>query len=446
MEARYALRKHPWLAACQGPPEMVAPGSPRLDALLEPFVTTCEGQAPAPHAPTSLWGLLSDVARTNIASIAARCGQSRLSLQGVLGWDAWDNAPWRQALSGHVPPHLGQGDGGWVIPRGFLRPVGSRWVWPGSGAAVWAPAPTVTGPCPWAMCPARGIPWWTRGWPCPTQGPRRRPVSTQLAFRLRGEATARVTRGPGRGWRNTGPGCRIAGGPGTRRGGAPGGGGGWRPWESARCWRGRRPRRCGLWRARPRPRAVGGGGPHVPSKTAPHGASRWVRRPAGGSTGAMGPQAHWSSRPSRDGGAPERLGASKAPRRWGGSAPALEPPRRGSPWSILCPRRGLRRRWGPVPGWPKPHIASQHASSGARAKPGWRMTRGAAWDGLAAAANALVPRHVVPGTGHPAGATNGPRRWPYPRCAQASRGAGTRPVSGDDVASAAGTSEALATP
>src|SRR5712692_4163326 len=38
---------------------------------------------------------------------------------------------------------------------------------------------------------------------------------------------------------------------------------------------------------------------------------------------------------------------------------------------MLC----LRRRCGNWPGWPKPNIASKNASSVARAKPVWRITR-----------------------------------------------------------------------
>ena len=78
---------------------------------MKPFVKTFQGQAADQHATTSVCGLLSDVERKNIASIAYRFGQSRLPLQGFIGWDAWDDAPLRQELIGHVKTPLGQADG-----------------------------------------------------------------------------------------------------------------------------------------------------------------------------------------------------------------------------------------------------------------------------------------------------------------------------------------------
>ena len=70
MEARYAFRKTPLLDACQVAPEICAQVIPRLDTFLAPFVTTFQGQVAAQHAKTSVCGLLSDVAHTNVASMA----------------------------------------------------------------------------------------------------------------------------------------------------------------------------------------------------------------------------------------------------------------------------------------------------------------------------------------------------------------------------------------
>jgi DDE superfamily endonuclease len=89
---------------------------------MEPFVKTFQGQAAAPHARTSVCGLLADVKRTNIAAMAYRFGQSRLPLQGFLGWDAWDDAPLRHALLVQGTTHLGPGDGVLVFePSGFAK-------------------------------------------------------------------------------------------------------------------------------------------------------------------------------------------------------------------------------------------------------------------------------------------------------------------------------------
>jgi SRSO17 transposase len=120
MEARYALRKTQLLAACQIAPEIFEQVIPRLYTFMKPFVTIFQGQAADQHAKTSVCGLLSHVERKNIASIAYRFGQSRLPLQSCMGWDEWDDAPWRDALRGQGKTHVGQGDGVLVFdPSGF---------------------------------------------------------------------------------------------------------------------------------------------------------------------------------------------------------------------------------------------------------------------------------------------------------------------------------------
>ena len=81
MDARYAFGKRQLLEECQVAPEIFEQAIPRLHTLTEPFVKTFQGQAAAQHARTYVCGLLSDVKRKNIESIAYRSGQSRLPLQ-----------------------------------------------------------------------------------------------------------------------------------------------------------------------------------------------------------------------------------------------------------------------------------------------------------------------------------------------------------------------------
>ena len=122
MEARYALRKSPLLDECQVAPDIFEQVIPRLSTFMKPFVSIFQGQAADQHATTSVCGLLSNVERKNIASIAYRFGQSRLPLQGFIGWDAWDDAPLREELRGQVKRHLGQGNGVLVFdPSGFPK-------------------------------------------------------------------------------------------------------------------------------------------------------------------------------------------------------------------------------------------------------------------------------------------------------------------------------------
>ena len=157
MEARDAFRTSQLLEECQGAPEMFEQVIPRLYTFMKPFVKVFHGEAAVQHATISVCGLLSDVERKNIAPIAYRFGQSRLPLQGCIGWDEWDDAPLRDALKSQVKTHVGQGDGVLVsILLDFPRPVGSRWVWPGSGVVAWAKSITATWPSTWGTSPARG--------------------------------------------------------------------------------------------------------------------------------------------------------------------------------------------------------------------------------------------------------------------------------------------------
>ena len=93
MEARYALRKRQLLDECQMDPEIFEQVMPRLHTFMKPFVRIFQGQAADQHAKTYVCGLLSNVERKNIESIAYRLGQSRLPLQSFIGWDAWGTMP-----------------------------------------------------------------------------------------------------------------------------------------------------------------------------------------------------------------------------------------------------------------------------------------------------------------------------------------------------------------
>ena len=122
MEARYTIRKHQLLDECQVTPEIFEQVIPRLYTFMEPFVKIFQGQVAAHHAQTYVCGLLSNVERKNVESIAYRFGQARLPLQAFIGWDAWDDEPLRAELRRQVKTHLGQGDGVLVFdPSGFAK-------------------------------------------------------------------------------------------------------------------------------------------------------------------------------------------------------------------------------------------------------------------------------------------------------------------------------------
>ena len=119
------------------------------DAVIEaPFVTSFQGQAAEQHAKTSVCGLWSDVERNNIAAMAYRLGQSRLPLQGFIGWDAWDDDPLRPGLISQVKTHVGQADGVLGCEPSGLPKSGRESV---GGARQWCGRLGQVDPCPVAI-------------------------------------------------------------------------------------------------------------------------------------------------------------------------------------------------------------------------------------------------------------------------------------------------------
>lgn len=122
MEARYAIRKTQLLQESQVAPEIFHQLIPRLQTFMEPFVDTCGGPALHQHASTYVCGLLSDVERKNVESIAYRFGQDRLGLQRFIGWADWEDDPLRKELRGQIETHLGHADGVLVFdPSAFAK-------------------------------------------------------------------------------------------------------------------------------------------------------------------------------------------------------------------------------------------------------------------------------------------------------------------------------------
>ena len=241
---------------------------PRLHTLMKPFVRIFQGQAADQHANTYVCGLLSNVARKNIESIAYRFGQSRLPLQSFIGWDAWDDAPLREELRRQVKTHLGQSDGVLVFdPSGFPK-SGRESV---GVARQWCGRLGKLDNCQVAIylgyVSRKGTPWSTPGSICQKSGPRRRAWTKRLCPK-RHAPIARVTNWPWRCSSTTGPRCHIGGLPVTTR---------WgdhigfvvdlRPWVSSTCWLCLPTRRCVIWRSSCRRLAAGGAVPSVPGNT-----------------------------------------------------------------------------------------------------------------------------------------------------------------------------------
>jgi SRSO17 transposase len=107
MEAQFEKRKEELLEECRVPVDLFEQALPRLEEFMKPFVASFCRREQVAHAGTFVQGLLSDLERKNVESIAYRFGQERLPLQGFIGYSEWDDRPLRQELVRQVGEQLG---------------------------------------------------------------------------------------------------------------------------------------------------------------------------------------------------------------------------------------------------------------------------------------------------------------------------------------------------
>ena len=134
MERRYTVRKNEMLAECEVKPEVFADWERRLEEFVEPYTELLSQEKQQEHVGTYLSGLLSNVQRKNVESIAYEHDQGRQSLQHFIGQAVWEDAPQRGELAGQVGRELGEADGVLVFdPSSFAKKgrasvgVGRQW-------------------------------------------------------------------------------------------------------------------------------------------------------------------------------------------------------------------------------------------------------------------------------------------------------------------------------
>jgi SRSO17 transposase len=111
MERRFVLRKEALLAECQVAPQVFSGVAERLVKFVEPFAQLLTQPAQRDHATDYLNGLMSDVERKNVESIAYRHDQDRGKLQHFIGCAEWDHRPLMTELARQVGQELGEDDG-----------------------------------------------------------------------------------------------------------------------------------------------------------------------------------------------------------------------------------------------------------------------------------------------------------------------------------------------
>ena len=121
-EREFQARKASVLEECQLAPQVFEDVSPRLEQFMQPFVDCLARKEQVAHALTFVRGLLSDLDRRNVESIAYRFGEERMPLQWFIGMSKWDDRPLREELTRQIARDLGDPDGVLVFdPSAFPK-------------------------------------------------------------------------------------------------------------------------------------------------------------------------------------------------------------------------------------------------------------------------------------------------------------------------------------
>lgn len=111
MERRFELRKEAMLAECEVTPQVFRGAVERLTKFVEPFARLLSQPAQRQHTEDYMTGLISDLERKNVESIAYRHDQDRRNLQHFIGCAEWNHGPLMQELARQVGEELGEEDG-----------------------------------------------------------------------------------------------------------------------------------------------------------------------------------------------------------------------------------------------------------------------------------------------------------------------------------------------
>ena len=122
MERRYKVRLAELEADAELCPDLVRSLLPRLESFLKPFTERLQGSEQQAYAEHYVDGLLSNVRRKNVESIAYVHDQDRMPLQRFIGQAPWDHVPLLEELARQVGTELGEADGVLVFdPSSFPK-------------------------------------------------------------------------------------------------------------------------------------------------------------------------------------------------------------------------------------------------------------------------------------------------------------------------------------
>jgi len=111
MDRRFEVRKKEMLAECEVSPQVFRGVQERMEVFVQPFADLLRLPAQREHAGNYVSGLVSDLKRKNVESIAYRHDQDRRNLQHFIGCAEWDHQPLFTELARQVGLEIGETDG-----------------------------------------------------------------------------------------------------------------------------------------------------------------------------------------------------------------------------------------------------------------------------------------------------------------------------------------------
>ncbi|MFZ1991754.1 MAG: IS701 family transposase [Alphaproteobacteria bacterium] len=122
MDRRFSVRYEELIAEAEVKPEALAGVLERLKEFVEPFAASLIHPSQRKHAEEYVAGLVSNVKRKNIETIAYLHEQDRQPLQKFIGQNAWEWKPPIAELARQIGAALGEADGVLVFdPSGVVK-------------------------------------------------------------------------------------------------------------------------------------------------------------------------------------------------------------------------------------------------------------------------------------------------------------------------------------
>jgi len=111
MERRFEIQKRKILKEADIKPQVFNGMLKRLEQFIKPFIASLGRREPKENARIYISGLLSDLGRKNVESIAYRYDRDRRALQRFIGSAPWVHQPLLEELARQIGAEIGEDDG-----------------------------------------------------------------------------------------------------------------------------------------------------------------------------------------------------------------------------------------------------------------------------------------------------------------------------------------------